>query len=99
MVFYNDDRQSEPGWNRRDGVQEPCIVCGHESGSCSGSQEPPRDILLLGTVPSLEGTQTVYVDEDIYGERTIGDLTSVKFLIARKGSQVSLSMARQLGII
>ena len=73
-------------------------MCGHETGDCSGGAEPPESILLLGTIPSLEDSQTVYVDEDVYGEQLIGDTTRVRFLLAKKGSQISLKLARELGI-
>lgn len=101
MTFYGPGGQagSEQGnVNVLRATREPCPVCGHETGDCSGGANPPESILLLGTIPSLEDLQTVYVDEDVYGEQLIGDSTRVRFLLAKKGSQISLRLARELGI-
>lgn len=100
MPFYIDDKDNGLRGSDLRATREPCIVCGHPTGDCAaGDPLQPMDIQLLGTVPSLEDSQTVYIEEDVYGERTVGELVTVKFLIARKGSQLRLSLARELGII
>lgn len=81
-------------------TQEPCPVCGHPTGDCQGGEQMPiSKILLHGTTPSLEDEQQVLVEEDIHEERLIGELTTARFLIARKGSKISFEKARQLGIL
>jgi hypothetical protein len=81
-------------------TQEPCPVCGHPTGDCQGGEQMPiGKILLHGTTPSLEDEQQVLVEEDIYEERLIGELTTARFLIARKGSKIPFEKAKQLGIL
>jgi hypothetical protein len=80
-------------------TRESCPVCGHPTGDCQGSQEPLGKILLHGSTPSLEEEQQVYVEEDIYEERQIGELTTARFLVARKGSKISFAKAKALGIL
>jgi len=82
-------------------TREPCIVCGHPTGDCTPEDHSPQDIhIAFSTTESttLKDITLVYVDEDIYEERQISPFTTAKVLIARKGQQVTLERARELGI-
>lgn len=101
MTFYRYDSGDATAWRveKLGADREPCIICGAAQGDCVGETKPPEKILFHGTTESLQETQGVYVEQDIYGERIVGGLTTVKFLIARKGSTISFEKARELGII
>lgn len=79
--------------------RQECPVCGHPTGDCSGDQIAPSRILLHGTTPSLEEEQLVLVEADIYEERKVGELTTARFLVARKGSKIPFAKAKELGIL
>ena len=102
MSFYNSTGQDEfvlGNVRLIRASREPCPVCGHPTGDCKGDQIPMGRILLHGSTPSLEDEQTVYVEQDIYEERQIGEFTTARFLIARKGQKISFDKARELGIL
>lgn len=101
MTFYRQDPGDGSTWrvDRLDADREPCIVCGAPNGDCIGEQPLPAKILLHGTTESLRGTQGIYVEEDIFGQRNVGELTTVRFLLAKKGSTISFEKAQELGII
>jgi hypothetical protein len=80
-------------------TRQPCPVCGHPTGDCAGPSLPPQRILLHGVTPSLEEEQLIYVEEDIFEERRISEFTTVRVLLARKGSSVSFEKARELGLL
>lgn len=80
-------------------TREPCPVCGHPTGDCSGEDGPPQKIVgLTGVIESLKEIQTVLVEEDIYEERQITPFTKAKVIIHHKGSYVTLEKAKNLGI-
>ena len=80
-------------------TREPCPVCGHPTGDCTGDTDPPKKIWGLGDIPSMAEGQTVLVGEDIWEEKQITAYTKTKVLVARAGSKIPLSQARELGII
>lgn len=102
MVFYNSDGRDEFILDSVRVVRadrQPCPVCGHPTGDCSGAKfEKPKEILLQGTTPSLEQDQTFLVEEDIFEERQVSQFTTLKVLLAKKGQQIPLSRARELGL-
>lgn len=80
--------------------RQPCPVCGHPTGDCvNNGFKPPERILLHGTTPSLEEEQTFFVEEDVFEERAISAFTTVKVLLARKGSSIPFARARELGLL
>jgi hypothetical protein len=79
--------------------RQPCLVCGHPTGDCTGSAEKPDHIWGLGDVPSMETSQTVLVEENIYEERQITPYTKSRVLVAAKGKHIPLKQARELGLI
>lgn len=78
--------------------RQPCLVCGHPTGDCTGLSEKPDHIWGLGEVPSMEAVQTFFVEEDIYEERQITPYTKSKVLVARKGKTIPIKQARELGL-
>lgn len=79
--------------------RQPCPVCGHPTGDCSGNSPPPKQIWGLASVPSMEKDQTILVEHDIYEERQITPFTTSRVLVAAKGKHVSLDKARELGLL
>lgn len=78
--------------------REPCLVCGHPTGDCSDGI-PPKRIIAQDGFPSLADTTMVYVEEDLFEERQVSKYTTAKFLVARKGSQISVTKAKELGLL
>lgn len=80
--------------------REPCIVCGHPTGDCTPEDHNPQNIhiALAATESQTLGERLIYVDEDIWGERQISPFTTARVLLARKGQQVTLEKAKELGI-
>jgi len=82
-------------------TREPCLVCGHPTGDCTPEDHNPQDIhIAFASVESttLDDIRTIYVDEDIWGERQITPFTTARVLLARKGQQVTLEKAKELGM-
>lgn len=78
--------------------REPCIVCGHPTGDCSGNSGPPEHIAGFGTTDQLIDEQTFYLEEDIYEERQITPFNKIKVLLHKKGKQIPLREAERLGL-
>lgn len=78
---------------------EPCIVCGHPTGDCPGENSHPTHIWGATEVPSLADENMVLVEKDIIEYRQITPFSKSKVLIARAGQQVSVTRARELGIL
>ena len=77
-----------------------CIVCGDSSGDCtSKNYDGPNHIVTLGKDEKLAEIDMYTVTEDIWEERPITSTTTSKFLVARKGRQISRKKAKELGII
>lgn len=75
-----------------------CPVCGHPSGDCRGASPAPKKVAGLGTIPWLEEKQTILVERDVYEDRVLTGGMSVRVLVAKSGSQISLKRARELGL-
>ena len=77
--------------------RRPCPVCGHPTGDCSSGDVDLPNIqlpkVLIGREPMM------LVEEDITEERAITPYTKAQVLIHRKGDQIPLSKARELGIV
>ena len=102
--FYNFDYSGSRQKRLYDDVyllesnREPCIVCGHPTGDCSGDSGPPVNIAGLGTTDSLIDEQTFYLEEDIYEDRQITPFTKIRVLVYKKGKQIPLREAERLGL-
>lgn len=78
--------------------RSPCPVCGHPTGDCNGENDAPKRIWGLGDVPSMVEGQTVLVGEDVWEEKEITPGVKTRVLVARAGSQIPLTKAKELGI-
>jgi hypothetical protein len=79
--------------------QGPCIVCGHPTGDCATEHSAPHHIWGVTEVPSLEDTTMILVEEDVIQYRQITPFTKSKVLVARAGQKISVTRARELGIV
>lgn len=82
--------------------RSPCPVCGHPSGDCvpDGNVSPKIAFGDSTTkISSLNDTQRILVEEDLFEDRQITPFTKITVRIARKGSYVTIDRARELGIL
>ena len=77
----------------------PCPVCGHPTGDCKGDSESPSTIYAFASTTSHDEAGLFYVDEDYYGEQEIITGVNIKKLIHKKGSMISLKIAKELGLL
>ena len=80
-------------------TQEPCIVCGHPTGDCTTEHAAPKHIWGVTEMPSMEDQTMILVEEDIVDYRQITPFTKSKVLLARAGQKISVTRARELGIV
>lgn len=78
--------------------RQPCLICGHPTGDCAGDSGPPIRVLGPDIFPSLKQEEIFIVEEDVYEERAISKLTTTRILVARKGTAMPMSKARDLGL-
>lgn len=78
--------------------REPCPVCGHPTGDCSGELPAPEKIAGFNTIESLVPQQTFLVEENIYEERQITPFTKARVLKHAAGKHIPLQEARNLGL-
>jgi hypothetical protein len=81
-------------------TREPCIICGHATGDCTG--DTTHEVRIFGVHHSTSTTTDkteILVEEDIVEETQITPFTKAKILVARKGTYVSVARAKELGII
>jgi hypothetical protein len=106
MPFYdNSYYESTPGrqlfedtW-ALEANREPCLICGHPTGDCSGDNSSNIRIAGFGTTEGLRAVQKFLVEEDIYVERQITPFFKTKILLHKKGKQIPYLEAEELGLI
>lgn len=77
--------------------RKPCLVCGHPTGDCAGTE---NTILNLDLPKRIIGKEPVFlVEEDITEDRAITPYTRARVLIHRKGDYIPLTKARELGLL
>ena len=79
--------------------RQPCIVCGHETGDCTGDSGPPIVIYGQGSSETIIDTQTIYVEQDIFEERQITPFTRAKVLLHKKEKYIPYREAERLGLV
>lgn len=79
--------------------RQPCLVCGHETGDCTGESGPPLVIFGQGSSETLIDSQTILVEEDIWEERQMTPFTRAKVLVHRKGKYIPFREAEKLGLV
>lgn len=79
--------------------RQPCPVCGHPTGDCTGETSPPHTIWGYNTNSSLDDSLTFYMDFDYFEQREIAPGIVTKILIHKKGKHIPLQEAKDLGFI
>lgn len=105
-AFYESPAFGGSGdYTRSDGIRvvradrQPCPVCGHPTGDCTGELSAPKTIFGFNTNSTLDDNVTFYMDEDYYETREIAPGLSTRRLVHKKGSSIPLSKAKELGLI
>lgn len=80
-------------------TRQPCMVCGHSTGDCTGTDHPPVRIIGadLYTNKALRDPG-VLVPADIYDEVPLTPFTKTRVLIARAGSYIARDKAEKYGL-
>ena len=100
MVFYNQQNSFVLGnipVTKAD--RQPCPVCGHPTGDCSGGSIKPKHIIGFNEIESLNDKQTFLIEEDIFEEKKLSQFTSTRILLHAKGKQIPLNEAKKLGLV
>lgn len=82
--------------------RQPCPVCGHPTGDCTGEPAEGRAAPRVQFAPLEKPTPndpTVLVPEDIWQEVQITSLTKTRVLVAKAGTYLPLAKARELGLV
>lgn len=77
--------------------RKPCPVCGHPTGDCVGTENTIVDLELPKRIIGKE--PMILVENDITEDRAITPYTRARVLIHRKGDYISLTKARELGLL
>jgi len=80
-------------------TRQPCPVCGHPTGDCTGENDAPETIWGYNTNSSFDLNQTFIIQEDYFEQREVGPNLFVKILVYPKGKQIPLLKAKELGFI
>lgn len=78
--------------------RQPCPICGHPTGDCATTTEPPDHVAATDTFPSLGHVEMHIVEEDVHEERRISPFTVARILVVRKGQAITVERARELGL-
>lgn len=78
--------------------REPCIICGHPTGDCVGTTNPPARI-VGANIARTEDEPGVLATEDIFEYVQITPYTKTRVLVARAGQIVPRKRAERLGLI
>ncbi len=76
---------------------KPCPVCGHPTGDCVGNENTILDLDLPKRIIGKD--PMVLLEKDITEDRAITPYTRARVLIHRKGDYISLTKARELGLL
>lgn len=103
MVFYKNDylRPYTIGDNIKfsPADRRPCPVCGHPTGDCVGDSDKPDHIVGFGTDQPNPDAQQFIVEEDVWVERQLTPTTKTRVLVAPAGKVISVTQAKNLGLI
>jgi hypothetical protein len=80
-------------------TREPCVVCGHPTGDCADAPNAPITIFGSAVEKPSRKEPDVFVPEDIYGEAQITPFTRSRVLLAAGGTYVSVTKAKELGLL
>lgn len=79
--------------------RQPCPVCGHPTGDCTGESGGPRHVLGPGAYVSMPHEETYLVEEDVYQETRLNEFTVRRIKVAVAGTAIPMSRARVLGLV
>ena len=78
--------------------RQPCPVCGHPTGDCTG-QEAKKPLRILGApFDRIKKEPGILVTEDIYEDVFLTDRTKTTVLVAKAGTYISLEKAIEFGL-
>jgi len=80
-------------------TRQPCPVCGHPTGDCTGESGPPQKIFGYDTNSTLDQNLMFLVEEDYYESREIAPGLITRRLVHKKGSQIPFHVAKEIGLI
>lgn len=78
--------------------REPCLVCGHPTGDCTGDSGPPIRVLGPNIFPSMDHEEMFVVEEDVWETVQISKMTTTRVLVAKAGNPIPMSKAKDLGL-
>lgn len=102
MSFYKDNhkslsRQILPGVSLAKADRQPCPICNHPTGDCTGDLEVDH-IILAEEAP--KDKNLVQVKERITKKVLVAPgLPEIDVVVADAGSYVSVEKAKELGIV
>jgi hypothetical protein len=79
--------------------REPCPVCGHPTGDCTGESESPKTIFGFGTNTSLDNSVMFFLEEDYIETRQIVPGVTTDVIVHHKGTAIPISRAKELGLL
>lgn len=94
-----NEKEEVKGISHSKATRQPCPVCGHPTGDCTGDSPAPKTIWGYNTNSSLDLNQTFLIEEDYFEEREIGPNLFIKILVYPKGKQIPLIKAKEMGFI
>jgi len=104
MVFYRND-YLRSSYMIGDNIKitpadrSPCPVCGHPTGDCVGENSEPDHIVGFGPDAPNPDAQQFVVKEDVWVERQLTPTTKTRVLVAPAGKVISVTQAKNLGLI
>jgi len=80
--------------------RSPCPVCGHPTGDCVGDGgSKPDHIVGFGPDGPNPDAQQFIVEEDVWVEKQLTPTVKTKVLVAPAGKVISVTQAKNLGLI
>jgi len=105
MVFYRND-YLRSSYMIGDNIKvapadrSPCPVCGHPTGDCVGDGgSKPDHIVGFGPDGPNPDAQQFVVEEDVWVEKQLTPTVKTKVLVAPAGKVISVTQAKNLGLI
>jgi hypothetical protein len=98
VVFYNNATNSL-GITSYGADREPCLICGHPTGDCVGTETAPKQVAGFKIDQDPKEIRSYQVKEDIIESREIAPGVMTKIIMHRKGKFISIDEAEKLGLL
>jgi hypothetical protein len=98
VVFYNNATNSL-GITSYGADREPCLICGHPTGDCVGTETAPKQVAGFKIDQDPKEIRSYQVKEDIIESREIVPGVMTKIIMHRKGKFISIDEAEKLGLL